>query len=268
MMDRFPSLTAAAVSVLQTPAPAEKCRLTRAIAEAWASGALSEIGTATPPDRPARPERPELRPPRDMPKRSTGPGKGRAGLLHALAHIELNAVDLAWDIIARFAHEAPPRAFFDDWVQVAADEALHFEMLERELNALDSHYGALPAHDGLWQAATQTADSLAARLTIVPCTHEARGLDTTPPTLERLRAKGDEALAAALEVIYRDEITHVRAGTRWLTWWAEREGRAPAEVFQAEIARHYKGGLKPPFNEAARAEAGMPPDWYMPLARA
>lgn len=261
------SLTAGAVAVLTTPAPAEKCRLTRAVADAWTTGAIAAAGRVPPPDRPARPDRPELRPPRDMPKRSTGPGKGRAGLLHALAHIELNAIDLGWDIIARFAAEDPPRAFFDDWVRVAVDEAHHFELLERELAALDCPYGTLPAHDGLWQAATQTADSLAARLAIVPCTHEARGLDTTPATLERLRAQGETALAEALEVIYRDEITHVRAGTRWLTWLAERDGLAPATVFQTEIARHYKGGLKPPFNDAARTEAGMPREWYAPLAR-
>lgn len=268
MQDTFPSLTAGAVAVLGAPAPAEKCRLTRAVAEAWAAGAIPEIGAVAPPDRPARPDRPELRPPREMPKRSTGPGKGRGGLLHALAHIELTAIDLAWDIVARFVHEGPPRAFFDDWIQVAVDEALHFELLERELATLGMAYGDLPAHDGLWEAATKTAGSLAARLAIVPCTHEARGLDATPATLERLRAAGEDALVAALSVIYRDEISHVRAGTRWLGWLAERQGTTAEALFHAEIARHYKGGLKPPFNDAARAQAGMSPAWYTPLARA
>jgi uncharacterized ferritin-like protein (DUF455 family) len=268
MSQPAPTLTAAAVTVLTAADPAEKCRLTQAHAQAWRDGAITAIGTVPPPARPARPAHPALRPPREMPKRSTGPGKGRLGLLHALAHIELNAIDLAWDLIARFAAEAPPRAFHDDWVQVAADEADHFQRLEADLHRLGSHYGALPAHDGLWQAAEQTAGSLAARLAIVPCTHEARGLDTTPATLDRLRAAGETAIAETLAVIYRDEITHVRAGTRWLRWLAERDGVAAHTLFHREIARHYKGGLKPPFNEAARAEAGMPREWYAPLARA
>ncbi len=268
MQDFFPSLTVGAVAVLSAADPAEKCRLTRAVAEAWTSGALPTIGAAEPPDRPARPARPELRPPREMPKRSTGPGKGRGGLLHALAHIELTAIDLAWDIVARFVADSPPKAFYDDWVQVAVDEALHFEMLEREMDKVGLAYGDLPAHDGLWEAATKTAGSLSARLAIVPCTHEARGLDTTPATLERLRAGGETALADALDIIYHDEITHVRAGTRWLAWVAEGRGTTPEALFHEEIARHYKGGLKPPFNDTARAEAGMSPDWYGPVARA
>jgi uncharacterized ferritin-like protein (DUF455 family) len=217
--------------------------------------------------RPARPEHPHLLPPRDMPKRSTAGGKNRLALVHALCHIELNAVDLAWDIIARFTDQALPKAFYDDWVQVALDEAIHFEMLAQVLEQEGSSYGAFPAHDGLWQAATQTADSLSARLAVVPCTHEARGLDTTPPTLARLQAKGDHVLSEALEVIYRDEITHVAAGVRWLTYVAEQRAQEPEQLFAIELATHYKGGLKPPFNVEARAEAGMGEDWYLPLAR-
>lgn len=261
------TLAEAAVAVLLTPDPAEKCRRTRTYADAWRDGTLAEVGSSTPPDRPTRPQRPELRPPRDMPKRSTGPGKGRVGLLHALAHIEFNAIDLAWDIIARFTAEGLPRAFYDDWVQVAADEALHFEMLERQLNALDSRYGDLPAHDGLWQAAEKAAHDLRARLAIVPLTHEARGLDTTPNTLKRLKAQGETDLVRALEVIYRDEITHVAAGARWLRHLAERDGTDPATLFRDQIRAHYKGGLKPPFNDEARALAGFPAEWYAPLAR-
>lgn len=261
------TLAEAAVLVLTTSSPADKCALTQQIASAWAAGEIAEVGCCPPPDRPARPQQPQLLPPKDMPKRSTGPGKGRPALIHALCHIELNAVDLAWDIVARFTDQDLPRAFYDDWVQVAVDEALHYQMLEQMLIGLGEHYGAFPAHDGLWQAAEQTAHSLSARLAIVPCTHEARGLDTTPPTLARLQAQGEQAMADALQIIYRDEITHVAAGVRWLTLVAERQGVDPAALFATELGRHYKGGLKPPFNDAARAEAGMTPAWYMPVAR-
>lgn len=263
----FQSLAEAAVQVLTTAAPAEKCSLSKAISEAWKAGEIAEIGACEPPLRPSRPAEPVLLAPKEMPKRSTGPGKGRPALIHALCHIELNAIDLAWDIIARFTDQGLPRAFYDDWVQVALDEAIHFEMLEKMLHELGERYGSFPAHDGLWQAAEQTAHSLTARLSIVPCTHEARGLDTTPPTLARLEAQGEQAMAEALKVIYHDEITHVAAGVRWLIWVAEQQGRAAPAIFAQELGRHYKGGLKPPFNDQARAAAGMTPDWYLPMVR-
>lgn len=260
------TLAEAAVAVLTAADPAEKCRLTRATAEAWAAGGM-EVGACAPPDRPARPAKPQLLPPRDMPKRSTGP-IGRVALLHALAHIELNAIDLAWDIIARFTDRGLPRGFYDDWVRVALEEAEHFELLQRTLAARGASYGDMPAHDGLWEAATSTADSLEARLAIVPLTHEARGLDTTPASLTRLRGhEGTEDICAAFEVIYRDEITHVAAGARWFAWLAEQAGVEPAAAYHAVLRERYKGGLKPPFNDAARAQAGMPLEWYGPMAR-
>lgn len=260
------TLSAAAVAVLSTADAVEKCELTRHMAAAWKNGTIGVIGTTAPPDRPARPERPQLMAPRNMPKRSTGPS-GRPALIHALCHIELNAVDLAWDIIARFTDQDLPTAFYDDWVQVAVDEALHFDLLRALLLDLGHDYGDFPAHDGLWQAAEQTAHSLSARLAVVPCTHEARGLDTTPPTLDRLRTKGESKMVDALDIIYRDEITHVAAGVHWLSVIAERQGQSPRDLFASELHQHYKGGLKPPFNEAARSQAGMSPDWYQPLAR-
>ena len=145
------SLAEAAVTVLRTPAPARKVTLSRRFAAAWAAGEIVFVGIAEPPVRPARPAAPELRAPWEMPRRRTGRSvAGRQALYHALAHIELNAIDLAWDIIARFTAEAPPRGFYDDWVRVADDEARHFALLEQRLAALDIYYGALPAHDGLW----------------------------------------------------------------------------------------------------------------------
>lgn len=257
------TLTAAACAVLQAAEPADKIRLTRIHAEAWTAGTLPDIGTTPPPERPARPARPELMLPKDMPKRSKGGVRGRIALLHALAHIELNAIDLAWDIVARFGPQSGlPREFFDDWVQVAVDEALHFELLERRLADLGAAYGDLPAHDGLWRAATMTAGDLLDRLALVPMTHEARGLDTTPPTMERLTANGDPETVAVLEVIYRDEITHVAAGVRWFRHVCAARGLDPAAEYRDRLPRLHPGGLKGPFNAPARAEAGMPGGWY------
>ncbi|EME71305.1 hypothetical protein H261_03883 [Paramagnetospirillum caucaseum] len=261
------TLSEAACAVLAAAAPAEKCRLTRAFAADWREGRITEMGDALPSARPARPERPRLLPPRDMPRRSYGGEKGRIGLIHALAHIELNAIDLGWDIVARFAHEALPRDFSSDWVQVALDEVEHFEMLERLLGSLGAAYGDLPAHDGLWQAAEKTAGDLLARLVVVPMTLEARGVDTTPPTMDKLARNGDTLTPPALDIIYRDEIRHVAAGVRWFTVVAERRGLDPKAAYHRYMAEHYPAGLKAPFNHQGRAEAGFLRDWYEPLAR-
>jgi uncharacterized ferritin-like protein (DUF455 family) len=262
------TLSQAAVRVLTEPDAKAKCRLTRDTAQSWAAGRLSEVGNCPPPDRPARPSRPSLLPPREMPRRAYGGDKGRIGLLHALAHIELNAIDLAWDIVARFTGLDLPKGFYNDWVQVALDEALHFEMLEELLAGLGASYGDLPAHDGLWQAAEKTADDLMARLVVVPMTLEARGLDTTPPTVAKLAANGDTLTPPALDVIFNDEIRHVAAGVRWFSFLADRLGQDRRTRYHALMAERYPAGLKAPFNHAARAQAGFPRDWYEPMARA
>ncbi|MCP5373972.1 MAG: ferritin-like domain-containing protein [Hyphomicrobiales bacterium] len=251
------TLTAAAVRVLTTAPAADKVALTRAFAAERRAGGLRQVGDARPPDRPARPPRPELRPPRDMPRRAPGSLAGRVAFLHAIAHIELNAIDLAWDIIARFAGDGLPAAFFDDWVSVAADEAEHFALLEDRLGELGAHYGALPAHDGLWEAAESTADDLLARLAIVPMNLEARGLDTTPTAIDRLRRHGDDASAAVLARIADEEVGHVAAGVRWFEVLAARRGLDPVAAFRQILAERFKGRLKGPFNGPARAAAGM-----------
>ena len=277
MSPRHPnSLTVAAIDVLTTADAAEKARRTHAHAAAWRSGAIPSIGDARPPDRPARPDRPELRPPREMPKRrKAGSEAGRIALLHAIAHIELNAVDLSWDIIARFAHEAEdaagnifalPRAFFADWVTVADEEAKHFLLLANRLESLGSHYGALPAHDGLWEAATGTAGDLTARLAVVPLVLEARGLDVTPAMVESLTAAGDLATAAILQTIHDDEIGHVAVGRRWFEHVCARRGDEPIPTWQALVRKHFKGALKRPFNTASRDKAGFAAAFYEPLA--
>ncbi len=261
------SLTEGAVAVLAAAEPPEKLRLTEATATAWRDGLIAETGRSKPPDRPARPARPALVPPREVPRRRIGPDPaGRIALLHALAHIELNAIDLAWDLIARFSPAAGaagmPREFFDDWCRVAADEARHFALLGARLADLGAAYGDLPAHDGLWEAAKTTADDLLARLAIVPLVLEARGLDVTPGMIDKLRRAGDEASAEILEVIYREEITHVAAGERWFARLCRRQGRAPGVAWEALVGQHFKGVLKPPFNDEARRAAGMSPDVY------
>lgn len=261
------TLSHAAVAALDAADPAEKCRLTRDIATRWKNGDIAAVGSCAPPDRPARPLRPPLLPPKDMPKRAYKGDRGRIGLLHALAHIELNAIDLAWDIIARFTAEEMPKGFYDDWIQVAVDEALHFEMLEELLASLGAAYGDLPAHDGLWQAAEKTADDLAARLVVVPMTLEARGLDTTPATMERLARNGDTVTPPALDVIYQDEITHVAAGVRWFKHLAQKRDWNAKAQYQRLMAERFPGGLKAPFNHPARAQADFDQDWYEELAK-
>ncbi|MGH7062986.1 MAG: ferritin-like domain-containing protein, partial [Stellaceae bacterium] len=187
-------------------------------------------------------------------------------LLHALAHIELNAIDLGWDIVARFSEERLPRRFFDDWVRVAVEEAGHFELLARRLADLGVEYGDLPAHDGLWEAAMATADDLLARLAIVPLVLEARGLDVTPAMAAQLERVGDHESAAVLHRIYQDEIGHVAVGRRWFDHLCQARRLVPAEVFADRVRRCFKGDLKPPFNHVARAAAGLPAAYYEPLA--
>jgi uncharacterized ferritin-like protein (DUF455 family) len=240
--------------------------MSRALATAWRAGGLA-VGRAAPAPRPARPERPLLLPPRDMPKRRNfGAPAGRLALLHALAHIELNAIDLAWDIVARFAGADLPRAFFGDWAGVAAEEAEHFALLAARLDALGGAYGALPAHDGLWEAAAATAHDVLARLAVVPLVLEAHGLDVTPDMMLRLERAGDTESAAILDRIYRDEIGHVAVGARWFQALCRARGLDPAASYRDRVRRHFKGALKPPFNREARDRAGFPAAYYEPLA--
>jgi uncharacterized ferritin-like protein (DUF455 family) len=250
--------------------PFEKARLAALTAAAWREGRLSLGALSTSermPDRPGRPPRPELRPPRDMPRRSMQGLKGRIALLHSLAHIELNAVDMTWDLLGRFAHEPVPRAFFDDWVQVGDEEASHFGLVSRRLEELGAAYGDLPAHDGLWQAAQATDASLIARVAVVPLVLEARGLDVSPGMIASLEAAGDRDSAAVLAVIYRDEKRHVAFGAKWFRFLCERAGLPPEPTFHDLVRRHFRGPVKPPFNDRARAEAGLTPGFYKPLVR-
>ncbi|UCH73217.1 MAG: ferritin-like domain-containing protein [Rhodospirillales bacterium] len=266
-MPKSVSLAESAVAVLETGPPRAKAAAARASAVAWRAGRIDRIGTAAPPGRPARPTRPDLRPPREVPRRRiTSGANGRIALLHALAHIELNAIDLAFDIIARFSNDALPRTFFDDWIAVGDDEARHYLMLDDRLTELGAAYGDLAAHDGLWQAAVETSDDLLARLAIVPLVLEARGLDVTPPMIARLRVVGDNRSADLLQTIHDDEIRHVAAGVRWFRHVCDRRGLEPAATYRRLLRERFKGRLKPPFNRASRDAAGLTPEFYQPGA--
>ncbi|WP_092778734.1 ferritin-like domain-containing protein [Jannaschia pohangensis] len=259
-----------AVEVLTTADARAKTALSRRHAATWRAARAGdaptiEVGTATPPMRPARPDAPELLHPRDVPRRKPGTPEGRIALLHAVAHIELNAVDLHWDIIARFSGTRLPLGFCDDWVKAADEESKHFNLMADCLEAAGSHYGALPAHAGMWRAAEDTAEDMMARLAVVPMVLEARGLDVTPGMIEVFRrAKASDAVTA-LETIYAEEVAHVAYGSKWFHFLCGRHDLDPKEVFHALVRKHFHGNLRPPFNEEKRAEAGIPPDFYWPL---
>jgi uncharacterized ferritin-like protein (DUF455 family) len=219
------------------------------------------------PDRPARPDQPELLSPNRMPKRGKGGSPAnRIALIHALAHIEFVAIDLAFDLVGRFGAHFP-REFADDWMRVGAEEAMHFTILDRRLGQLGSFYGALPAHDGLWEAAESTAHDPLARLAIVPMVLEARGLDITPQTIARFEGTRDVKTARILSRILQDEIRHVAAGVRWFAQTCVIRGDSPANAWRALVATHFRGTLKPPFNDSARAAAGLTKEFYAEVAQ-
>ena len=189
-------------------------------------------------------------------------------MIHAIAHIELNAVDLHWDIIARFADVPLPLGFYDDWVSAGDDEAKHFGLLADRLEALGSHYGAMPAHAGMWSAAEDTANDFQGRLAVVPMVLEARGLDVTPGMIALFKQAKDAETVAALEVIYAEEVAHVAYGSKWFNFLCGRFDQDPKVEFHRLVRKYFHTTLKPPFNEEKRADAGLPPDFYWPLADA
>ena len=204
---------------------------------------------------PGRPELPRLVSPHLLPRRSPFTEAGRAALLHSVAHIEFNAINLALDAIWRFPDM--PVAYYRDWTQVAAEEARHFALVSAHLESLGSCYGAFDAHDGLWSMVENTSQDVIARMALVPRTLEARGLDATPPMQERLRRAGDARAVEILAVILRDEVGHVAIGNRWYRWLCARDGLEPNSHYGVLAARHGAPRLKPPFNREARRAAGF-----------
>ncbi len=256
------SVAQACREVLRTPEPREKLMQARRAAREWRLGRLAHTFDVAMPSHPARPERPELLPPAKMPKRGKGGSeRGRIALIHALAHIEFVAIDLAFDLVGRFGGEFP-REFTDDWMRVGADEAMHFALLDRRLLQLGSYYGALPAHAGLWEAAEKTSGDVLARLAIVPMVLEARGLDVTPATISRFTNVADMASARILERIYIDEIRHVAAGTKWFESACRVRNLLTFDTWKSLVKSHFRGGLKGPFNDSARSKAGLTTDYY------
>ena len=263
------SLRDMAVDVLNTSDGREKCARSRHHAQAWFAARKADaplpLGRAEPPLRPARPDRPELLDPRDVPRRRPGSPQGRIAILHAIAHIELNAVDLHWDLIARFPDIDMPLGFYDDWVKAADEESKHFGLVCDCLEGLGSHYGALPAHAGMWRAAEDTANDILGRLAVVPMVLEARGLDVTPSMIDIFSRAGMDGAVAALNVIYAEEVGHVAYGSKWFNFLCGRGGHDPQPVFLDLVRKYFHGPLRPPFNEEKRAQAGIPPDFYWPL---
>ena len=252
------SLFDAARACLDAAMPEAKLEATFAAADAFARGALGVPDDAPAPQpiaMPGRPALPRLVHPRELPRRGFGTGEGRAAFIHAVAHIEFNAIDLAWDAVYRFRHM--PAAYYADWVGVAADEARHFGLLRARLREHGCDYGDFDAHNGLWEMAEKTAHDGLARMALVPRVLEARGLDVTPGMIAKLRQLGDEATAAILEVILREEVAHVAAGSRWYRWHCERAGVDPAARFHELLREYASGVLHGPFNVDARLAAGF-----------
>jgi uncharacterized ferritin-like protein (DUF455 family) len=262
----MPSIASAIRAALLTADPRAKCFATREVARAWRQRRLDFVFDEAMPEHPARPEAPELLPPNKMPKRGKGGSeRARIALWHSLAHIEFVAIDLALDMAGRFG-EQMGEEFVSDFLSVAADEAMHYALLDRKLRTLGSHYGALPAHGGLWQAAHATRHDVAARLAIVPMVLEARGLDVTPATLERVKAAGDENGAKILNRILDDEIRHVAYGTKHFVAFAQNRGDQPETLWKSLVREHFRGAVKPPFNDSARLAAGLSRDFYAEIA--
>ncbi|MBB4858038.1 uncharacterized ferritin-like protein (DUF455 family) [Novosphingobium chloroacetimidivorans] len=237
----------------------------RRVARDWRHGRLAWGFEIAMPDEPARPAAPELLPPNRMPKRGkAGSERGRVALWHAVAHIEFVAIDLALDMAGRFGAQMGPE-FVSDFLDIAAEEAMHFALIDRHLRKMGSFYGALPAHSGLWDAAHETRHDVAARLAVVPMVLEARGLDVTPAMLDRVKAGGDQIGARLLSRILDDEIRHVRTGVKHFVACAQNADQPADSLWKSLVQLHFRGQIKKPFNDSARRSAGLPLDWYSGL---
>src|SRR5882724_5816270 len=238
-----------ALNALRLCEPAAKAAAARALHQAAPPlDAARRLEPASP--LPGRPSRPPLVAPAQVPRRTPFTPEGRAALLHSVAHIEFNAINLALDAVWRFA--AMPEAFYRDWLRVAAEEALHFTLLAEHLATLGHRYGDFAAHDGLWAMAEKTAGDITARMALVPRTLEARGLDATPPMQAKLQRAGDLRAVEILDVILRDEIGHVAIGNHWYRWLCARDGHDPVALYAELTRRHAAPRLRPPFNTDAR----------------
>ncbi|MFC5474405.1 ferritin-like domain-containing protein [Paraherbaspirillum soli] len=251
-------LRAAALHWLAVSDAAAKVAGVGAMAAAWRGGVLTlESGavlTAT-ATIPGRPQQPELVPPREVGHRSMASLEGRAAMIHALAHIEFNAINLALDAIWRFA--GMPDDYYADWLQVAAEEAYHFDLLARHLQTLGFAYGDFSAHNSLWELTEKTGHDIVARMALVPRTMEARGLDASPRMRAKLAQAGDLPAAEILDIILRDEIGHVAIGNRWYGWLCKERQLEPLATFAALALQYRAPAMRGPFNLEARRAAGF-----------
>jgi len=253
---RSPEARRAALALLELTDPIAKAEGARALGAARDTLALDPQAMLAPAAAlPGRPARPALVPVTQVAQRSPGTPEGRAALLHAIAHIEFNAINLALDAVWRFP--GLPEAYYRDWLQVAGEEALHFALLREHLLSLGHEYGDFPAHDGLWTMTARTAHDVLARMALVPRTLEARGLDATPPLQRKFERAGDARAVEILEVILRDEIGHVRIGNRWYRWLCEQRGLDPVALYPGLAARYEAPRPRPPLNRPAREAAGF-----------
>ena len=251
------NLFLAAKQRLDANDPAEKIALTTVLCQAWQAGklALADDRQMQPIGPPGRPERPRLVSPRELPQRRLHTESGRAALIHAVAHIEFNAINLALDAVYRFRDM--PKTYYADWLRVAFEEAHHFSLLQERLGELGYSYGDFDAHDGLWEMAMVTAHDPLIRMALVPRVLEARGLDVTPGMIQRLKNAGDNRTVAILEIILREEVGHVAIGSRWFRHCCEQAGQPVEETFLKLLRTYYRGRIRGPFNEVARLAAGF-----------
>lgn len=246
-----------AESCLYTPSVEAKLEVTERARQIFREEGFS-LDDRQPP-KPASdvrfPEQPKLVDPRHLPRRKLTTVDGKIAFLHAVAHIEFTAIQLAWDMVYRF--RGMPAAFYDDWLEVAIEEAFHFSLVRERLKHFGADYGQFPAHRGLWELAEDTAHDVKARLALVPRVMEARGLDVTPAMIAKLDAVGDEATADILRIILRDEVGHVARGTRWFRYVCGEQGIDPMTEYFDLVKRHLRGAVRGPFNREARRAAGF-----------
>ncbi len=253
-LSRLPQRLAAC---LHASEPAAKVACVHALQADWLAGGSIPMSMpdASPSTSPGNLKSPELVPPQKVPRRRVDTLPGRAALVHALAHIEFNAINLALDAAHRFA--GMPLAYYADWLRVADEEALHFDLLNTHLATLGHAYGDFPAHNGLWDMALKTAHDPLVRMALVPRVLEARGLDATPLIVDKLKAANDMRMVEILAIIERDEIGHVAIGSHWFGWLCAARGLQPETTFRQLLVEYDAPPLKPPFNLAARRAAGF-----------
>lgn len=248
----------AALALLCLRSPEDKTEAVKALRQSWLAGELSvdpQAGLEAAGPIPGRPDKPELVSPLLLERRSMRTAEGRAALIHALAHIEFNAINLALDAVWRFA--GMPPQYYADWFKIAAEEALHFTMLHAHLQSLGYRYGDFTGHDSLWEMVAKTSDDVLARMALVPRTLEARGLDASPPLRAKLAQAGDLEAAAILDILLRDEIGHVAIGNRWYGWLCEQRRLEPVSTYARLTAQYQAPKLRGPFNFPARRAAGF-----------